>query len=158
MMELSGLGLCDLLKLKRCEHKSKHASSATPSRPTLNAQNLKLRIPVAFKRTGHEMRLVLNQPGHEKTDGLASAASTHALRKAIYNGMRWNDDLVRGQATSMADIAQRENVNERYVSRMIRLAFLPPNIIEDVVRGEAPTSLTLERLKTQTPTVWGADA
>ncbi len=34
----------------------------------------------------------------------------------------------------------------RYVGRLIRLAFLAPDIVESIVEGRQPTSLTVEAL------------
>ena len=60
-----------------------------------------------------------------------------ALLKAIARAHRWFEELVSGRATSMAEIASREGVTDRYVARLIRLAFLAPNIVEAIAeRGE----------------------
>jgi hypothetical protein len=46
-----------------------------------------------------------------------------AILKATARARRWLKDLVSGRAASMVEIGQREGVGNRYVSRMIRLAF-----------------------------------
>ena len=52
-------------------------------------------------------------------------------------GHAWFDDLVSGRAKSIADIAEREGVNGRYVARLLDLALLPPALVEDIVAGRA---------------------
>ena len=49
-----------------------------------------------------------------------------------------------GKARSLAEIAAREGLAVRYVGRLIRLAFLAPDIVESIVEGRQPPSLTAE--------------
>ena len=43
-------------------------------------------------------------------------------------------------------IAAREGLAVRYVGRLIRLAFLAPEIVESIVEGRQPPTLTAEAL------------
>jgi site-specific DNA recombinase len=70
------------------------------------------------------------------------------ILKATARAHRWFDDLVSGRATSMAEIGKREGVGKRYVSRMIRLAFLAPAIVERIAEGRQPPELTTQVLST----------
>ena len=50
-------------------------------------------------------------------------------------------------------------VGKRYVSRIIRLAFLAPSIIEEIARGQQPPELTAQALSTRPddlPLSWSA--
>jgi hypothetical protein len=56
-------------------------------------------------------------------------------------------------------IAKREKVGKRYVSRVIRLAFLAPEIVEQIVNGCQPPELTAQSLlndRTELPLAWEA--
>jgi hypothetical protein len=46
----------------------------------------------------------------------------------------------------MVEIGKREKVDKRYVSRVIRLAFLAPEIVEQIVNGCQPPELTAQSL------------
>jgi site-specific DNA recombinase len=48
----------------------------------------------------------------------------------------------------MLEIGKREGVVKRYVSRMIRLAFLAPAIVERIAEGRQPPELTAQFLST----------
>lgn len=48
----------------------------------------------------------------------------------------------------MVKIGKREGVGKRYVSRMIRLAFLAPTIVERIAAGRRPPELTAQFLST----------
>jgi len=70
------------------------------------------------------------------------------ILKATARARRWFDDLVSGRAVSMVEIGEREGVGKRYVSRMIRLAFLAPAIVERIAEGRQPPGLTAQFLST----------
>ena len=84
-----------------------------------------------MKRRGVEMRLII---------GGADAPPRKpdpSLLKAIALAHRWFEELISGRATSLAAIASSQGVSDRYVARLIRLAFLAPKIVEAITeRGE----------------------
>jgi hypothetical protein len=52
----------------------------------------------------------------------------------------------------------REELAVRYVGRLIRLAFLAPEIVDSIVEGRQPTTLTAEALtrRIELPLSWGS--
>jgi site-specific DNA recombinase len=99
-------------------------------------------IPLRVRCRGVEMRLVIG-------DGSGSAPRIDStILKATARAHRWFDDLVSGRAASMVEIGKREGVGKRYVSRMIRLAFLAPAIVERIAEGRQPPELTTQFLST----------
>jgi hypothetical protein len=57
----------------------------------------------------------------------------------------------------MVEIGKRDKVGKRYVSRIIRLAFLAPDIVEQIVNGCQPPDLTAQSLlndRTELPLGW----
>ena len=55
-------------------------------------------------------------------------------------------ELVTGEVASALEIARRENVTDSYVSRIIDLGFLAPDIIAAIANGTAPVDLTANKL------------
>ena len=97
-------------------------------------------FPMQLKRRGLELRLIVG-------DHNRSAATVDLpLLKAVARAHRWFDEISTGKASSLAEIAAREGLAVRYVGRLIRLAFLAPNIVESIVEGRQPASLTAEAL------------
>jgi hypothetical protein len=95
-------------------------------------------FPMQLKRRGVELRLIVG-------DHHRSAATVDLpLLKAVARAHRWFDELSTGKASSLAEIARRERLAVRYVGRVIRLAFLAPDIVETIVEGRQPTGLTAE--------------
>ena len=51
-----------------------------------------------------------------------------------------------GRVTSVADIVKRERLDQGYVSRLLKLAFLPPKIVESIIAGTQPADWTVHKL------------
>ena len=47
----------------------------------------------------------------------------------------WRNELLSGRAKTVAKIAQRAGVRSRYARRILRAAFLAPDIIEAILDG-----------------------
>ena len=56
--------------------------------------------------------------------------------------------------SSLRMIAGAAGKSERYVSKLIRLAFLAPDLVEALLEGRAPSRLTLAELTDQLPWDW----
>jgi hypothetical protein len=58
----------------------------------------------------------------------------------------------------VAEIAERERVGSRYVRRLLRLAFLAPEIVEAIAAGDQPPQLSAEALaeRIDLPLLWTA--
>jgi len=62
--------------------------------------------------------------------------------------------LDEGVYTSVSDIGDAENISKSYVSRILRLALLAPDIVEAVLEGRAKRALMLEKLERPLPASW----
>ena len=114
-----------------------------PAPTCLSSLALARVISLRIKRRGVELRLVIDGKGDSarKTDS--------ALLKAVARAHCWFDDLLSGRVSSMVELAAREQVDERYLSRILRLAALGPEIVELIVEGRQPPDLTLQALLTR---------
>jgi hypothetical protein len=59
-----------------------------------------------------------------------------------------------GAYTSVSEIGDAENISKSYVSRILRLALLAPDIIEGILAGRADQSLMLEQLERPLAASW----
>ena len=80
------------------------------------------------------------------------------LLKEVARAHRCFDALVTGRASSIPAVAAREGIHDRYVSSLLPLAFLAPEIVEAIVRGTQPKDLTAKKLirRTRLPLEWRA--
>jgi site-specific DNA recombinase len=106
-------------------------------------------IPMQMKRRGAEMRLIVGGTGPTKVD--------QTLLKTIVRAHKWFDDLVSGRVHNMAEIAVKEGIDKSYVSWVITLTFLAPDIIESIIEGRQPKDLSAEKLirRIHLPLDWG---
>jgi DNA invertase Pin-like site-specific DNA recombinase len=103
---------------------------------------IELRAPVAFRRRGVEMRLLL--PAAATQNDLSRADPT--LIRAIARGRAWFEELAAGRARSLQELAERDGITRRYVRRLVDLAFLSPELVEVILQGRQPLDLTATRL------------
>lgn len=102
-----------------------------------------LSIPVRLYRTGHDLRLVINNgPGADE-----AGVTDKALIRLIARGRRWYEQLTSGELSSVRDIAKAEELDERYVARILYSALLAPDIIEKTLQGRQPIRFTVKSLK-----------
>lgn len=68
------------------------------------------------------------------------------LVAAIVRGQKWWGQIESGQYRSIAALAAAERLSGSYITRVLRLAFLAPALIAEVVKGMQSSDLTARRL------------
>ncbi|WP_246719516.1 hypothetical protein [Chelatococcus composti] len=68
------------------------------------------------------------------------------MLRALARAWNWRRQLESGAASTIQDIAAAEKVSDRFVSRMMRLAYLSPEVLEHLVIRRAPPALSLNDL------------
>jgi len=81
------------------------------------------------------------------------AQDPHVLR-AIAHAWNWRRQLESGAASTIQDIAAAEKVSDRFVSRMMRLAYLSPDVLEELIIRRAPPALSLNELMAVAQRPW----
>ena len=76
------------------------------------------------------------------------------LITAVARAHVWYERLLSGEATSLRAIAREHGVTPRYVGRLLRCAFLAPEIVDAILQGHQPPQLTLARLCKNLPLDW----
>jgi hypothetical protein len=77
-----------------------------------------------------------------------------ALVKAVVRAHRWRELLESGKYVSSAELAKAEKVNDSYMSRILRLTLIAPDIIEAILSGRHPRTLQLDDLLKPLPASW----
>ena len=62
--------------------------------------------------------------------------------------------LESGEYASSAELAKAEKVNDSYLSRILRLTLIAPDIVEAILIGRQPSTLQLDNLLKPLPAVW----
>jgi hypothetical protein len=77
-----------------------------------------------------------------------------ALLKAVVRAHLWREILESGEYASAAELAKAEKVNDSYLSRVLRLTLLAPEIVEAIVAGQQPPTLQVDHLLKPLPVQW----
>jgi hypothetical protein len=77
-----------------------------------------------------------------------------ALVKAVVRAHRWRQMLESGKYVSSAELANAEKVNDSYLSRILRLTLLAPDVIEAILAGRQASTLQLDDLLKPLPAEW----
>ena len=62
--------------------------------------------------------------------------------------------LESGEYGSSAELAKAEKVNDSYLSRILRLTLIAPDIIEAILTGRQPSTLQLDDLLRPLSPLW----
>ena len=79
----------------------------------------------------------------------------NAILLAIAKARCWIDDLASGRVELFAEIAEREGKVERHVRLLAPLAFTPPAMLAEIIKGTASAGLTVTALAQDIPHEWG---
>jgi hypothetical protein len=112
------------------------------------AQTLTVVIPLSVKPRGG--RKAVATPGVLALERRQDVT----LIKAVARAFRWRKMLETGRFGTLAELAAAEKINASYVSRVLRLTLLPPDIVEAILEGTQPEGMTVPRLMTPSPTIW----
>jgi len=107
-------------------------------------------IRASLTRCGGGIRLIVpGEAGEERR-----ARPNGVLIKAVARAQVWSDRLLSGKATSLRAIAREHGVTPRYVGRLLRCAFLAPEVVDAILQGRQPPQLTHARLCKNLPLDW----
>ena len=78
----------------------------------------------------------------------------NTLVKALARAFRWKRMLESGEHTTIAELAERERIASSYMTRVLRLTFLAPGIVEAILDSRQPTKFQLDDLLVALPGEW----
>jgi hypothetical protein len=70
------------------------------------------------------------------------------------NSILWRRKLETGAVGTISDIAQAEDISDRYVGRMLRLAYLAPAVLEKLLVGRVPPAVSIKDLAMAAELPW----
>ena len=118
-----------------------------------DGRTLTVRIPMRFQRRGG--RKVIVAPDGSAAWAPATPKPDNTLIRALARAHRWKRLLESGTCASVAEIAHADKVNSSYVSRILRLTLLAPDIVEAILEGRQPEGMMLADLMSPIPADWG---
>jgi site-specific DNA recombinase len=113
---------------------------------------LTLTVRARLRRVGREMKMLVENTDNETEADLA-------LLRIVARAHDIQERLMQKSGLTLHAIASQEHVTPGYVSRLLRLSSLAPDIITAIVNGKNPPQLTakkLMRLALEIPVDWTA--
>jgi hypothetical protein len=104
---------------------------------------VKLSIPARLKRTGKEMKFIVDGP-------INSAPVDTSLIRLLVRAQKIGKRLFEIGGPSLDEIAEEENITPSYASRIVRLKFLAPDIVAAILAGKHPPEFTANKLMADT--------
>lgn len=111
-------------------------------------------IPMQFRLRGGKAIMVM--PDGQRAIERQDATVDNTMVKAIARAFRWQRMLSESTYSTMDDLAIGEKINPSYVSRILRLVLLAPDIVEAILAGKHPAHLTMRELMEPFPVEWAA--
>ena len=108
-------------------------------------------ISVSFLQRGGRKQ-ILSPPGVAPWSPAPRVDS--ALVKAVVRAHRWRQMIESGEYATSAELAKAEKVNDSYLSRILRLTLLAPDIIEAILAGRQASTLQLDDVLKPLPAEW----
>jgi hypothetical protein len=108
----------------------------------MNGETITVHIPSTFRKRGGRKLVVT-------PDGAAWAPRPrvdNAMVKALARAFRWRKILDEGAHTTLDDLARAKDVAPSYVSRVLRLTLLAPELVEAILDGRQPAELQQNNL------------
>ena len=77
-----------------------------------------------------------------------------ALIKALARAFRWKRMLESGEFATIAELAAREGITVSYLTRLLRMTLLAPDLVVAILDGRQGLEVTLARLMEPFPAEW----
>lgn len=120
------------------------------TRATPIPDSLTIHVPFRIVKRGgrKEMQLPEGAAQPRKAD--------NTLVKALARAFRWKRMLESGEFATIAELAEREGIAPSYMTRVLRLTLLAPDIVEAILDGRQGAEVTLVRVLEAFPVEWKA--
>lgn len=118
------------------------------TRGTPIPETMTLHVPFRIVKRGGRKEL-------QMPDGALPPRRTDStLVKALARAFRWKRMLESGEFATIAELAEREGIALSYMTRVLRLTLLAPDIVEAILDGKPGQVVTLAKLMEPPPLGW----
>jgi len=118
------------------------------TRPTPIPDTITVHVPFRVVKRGGRKEMHL-------PEGAAQLRRTDStLIKALARAYRWKRILEAGEFATIAELAEREGIAPSYMTRLLRLTLLAPDIVEAILDGKQLPEVTLARVLEPFPAEW----
>ncbi len=112
-------------------------------------------VPMVIKRRGGgHATMILPKNAPQEAREASKPNYDHRMINALAKAYKWQRQMDK-QGLNISQLAAKENISDRYVSRILRLNYLAPDIVISILEGKHPRDLKLQDLTTKViPELW----
>jgi len=112
------------------------------------SETVTIHVPFRIVRRGGRKEMMLPEGSEmaQKPD--------NTLVKALARAFRWKCMLESGKFASISELAEKEGIGFTYMARLMRLSLLTPEIVDAIMDGRQPATVTLAKLMEPFPLDW----
>ena len=118
------------------------------TRSTPIPDTVTLHLPFRIVRRGGRKEMQLPEGAAQ------SRRIDNTLVKALARAFRWKKMLESGEFATIAELAEREGIAPSYMTRVLRLTLLAPDIVEAILEEAQGPEVTLARVLEPFPLTW----
>jgi site-specific DNA recombinase len=115
------------------------ASQEWPSNTADRDLGFTISAPLIYRRRGVQAKLIVDGAGPEHRPD-------RSLQESVARGWTWFQQLATGERTSIAQISEAEGITGSKIASILDLAFLTPHLVDAIVVGSQPASLSAAQL------------
>ncbi|MBF0628547.1 MAG: hypothetical protein HQL91_10065 [Magnetococcales bacterium] len=107
-------------------------------------------VPITLRRRGGRTMIIA-------PEGMAVAPVSYnddAVLKLVVRAHQWLRQLEKGRFGSIKELAEHEQHDSSYISKILSLTLLAPDIVEAILDRRQPDVLTWEELRKPFPMIW----
>lgn len=112
--------------------------------------NIRILIPLKLRRRNGRARILPPADPEQHDEALPDPR----LFRAIARAWSWRRKLENGAATTIGDLAAAEKLSDRFVSRRLRLAYLAPEVLEQLLIRRRPAALSIDDISSAAQAPW----
>lgn len=120
--------------------------------PILSSDGRSLTVRVPITLTRRSGRTLVIAP--EAAAWSPPPKVDQTLVKALARAFRWRGLLEEGRYGTLDELARAEKINPSYVSRILRLTLLAPDIVEAILDGRQDEAIRIDVLLKPLPVEW----
>ncbi len=108
-------------------------------------------VPMIIKKRGSSAMIIL--PKNAPKEGNKQNHDAKLIN-AFAKAYKWQQSINNGKV-DVSQLMEKEKIGMSYLSRILRLNFIAPDIVTAIVEGKQPRDLKLQDLMTKTiPDLW----
>jgi hypothetical protein len=118
------------------------------TRTTPTPETVTVHVPFRLVKRGgrKEMQMSEGASSQRKTD--------NTMIKALARAFRWKRMLETGAFVTIAELAAHEGIAPSYMTRLLRVTLLAPEIVQTILDGRQGAEMTLARILEPFPIEW----